>query len=287
MEQAKYHPKISVTDDNDVEKITESCTPSSVLVDKSRQYANENQQYITPNSKGSAHVDGFPPRKQEVPLLQRLRVVKATGCSNVMTPQKPLPQEVIVENEDDVLGAATVFSELGVEGIPSDCTADRRRPMKFTFDGVVPSRSSLDETDTPTEKIDFDADDHHEALNILDGLEYENDETSLPLEESEQMNVISQGDAKARERCSSTGTTTSEMSIELSESQYLRSCGVGVDAKYNIFSPRSSSVGDEESPIDHGFDAIMSASTTSKNEETKQESVLSSPWIDFSFLGIW
>ncbi len=288
---------ISCKEDKTVTKTTDNSTPLGVLIDKSKNFTNENQQFVTPSSKDRDHENHMHSAKKEVPLLQRLRVIKASGCSHIMTPQKPLPQEVIIGNndDDDALGARTVFSDLGVDGIPSMSTADRRRPVKFTFDGVVPSRSSLDETDSHPEEItvgqgcferEEEVDRTRYPTAILDGLEYEIDAPVSPTYDV-AMKVIYDNDVKGRERCPSAGTTSSELSIELSESQYLRICEAEVDEKYNIFSPRSSSVGEEPCPLDHGYDVVSKSTSNGKKDETTQGVVSSSSWIDFSFLRIW
>lgn len=294
----------------------ECISPLGVLIDNSRQWANENQQNFTPTSKGGGNrVQSLvATRKKEVPLLERLRVIKASGCSGSTTPQKPLPEEVIVDNDDDILRNSTLLSELGVDGLASVCTAEKRRPMTFTFDGVVPSRSSLDEYDSPPEHIyPMEPSDSVQqgfgVSKILDGLEYEPDDNVGPVQRVEPSGLeyepednlgpaqrvepiistcLLESTVKARERCPSTATTSSEMSIELSVSQYLRNCEV--DKKYLIFSPHAQSVANgEESPIDHGFDVIInSCSIVEKEKDTgSEEKATSSPWINLSFLGIW
>lgn len=274
-----------------VSRKLECISPLGVLIENSRQWANENQHNFTPTSRGGNRVQPGATRKKEVPLLERLRVIKASGCSGSTTPQKPLPEEVIVDNDDGILGESTVLSELGVDGLTSVCTADKRRPMTFTFDGVVPSRSSLDEFDAPPEHIyPMEPSDSLQqgldASKILDGLEYEHDEESGPVHHVEPIVVCLESDVKARERCPSTATTSSEMSIELSESQYLSHCEV--DKKYMIFSPHSQpAANEEESPIDHGFDVIINSCSIAEKEKATEEKEASSTWINLSFLGIW
>lgn len=284
--------ELSATKDEIITRRLECISPLGVLIDNLRQWPNENLQNFTPTSKGGNRVQlGVMKRKKEVPLLERLRVVKASGCTGSTTPQKPLPEEVIVDNDDDILGDATVVSGLGVDGLASICTAEKRRPMAFTFDGVVPSRSSLDEFDAPPEHIypiepSESVQQGLDASKLLDGLEYEQDDELGPVQPEEPMSSCLESDVKTRERCSSTATTSSEMSIELSESQYLRNCDV--DKKYMIFSPHAQSVAnEEESPIDHGFDVIINSCSIVEKQKATEDKATSSAWINLNFLGIW
>lgn len=258
---------------------------SKVLPDQSRKHKNEMKHSLDPqkSDKGNHSKIGQP--KKEVPLLQRLKVINA---SRAFSPKKPLPKEVIVENDDGdgVIAAVTVFSELGVDGLLSASTVEKFAPMKFTFDGIVPSQSSLDEIDIPPTYTVPVRDFHEEeetAPTILEGLEYELDDESVPgaMGDEELLKVLVQGYART-ERCRSTNT---ELSIELSESQYLRNCEEAVEDKFKIFSPQASFECEGKPPaIDHGFDVILQSN---KGEMSAGDDEASSPWINFNLFGLW
>lgn len=276
-----------------------------MLIDKSKLFKNETKRCLTPRNENGEKTDRFiekPTTKEDVPLLQRLRVVDAESRkTRPCTPKKPLPQEVFVasfgsEDGDGVLPAVTAFSELGVDGMASARTLERRTPMKFTFDGVVPSQSSLDEIDVPPDDVMLARSNSSPIIDVppafFPGLEYEAEDGSLGYEsldrEDEALPVAAPvggagEDTRNRERCIS----ISEASIEFSESQHFRNCEQLVADSYKIFSPRNDwdgSPGKQEKPIDHGFDVIIKSPLGPKKEE-KQESAI--PWIDFSFFQLW
>jgi hypothetical protein len=262
---------------------------SKILVEKSGKYGNKTNQSSAIQNDEEENNSMVSQHKKEVSLLQRLKVFQASRSDRISVPEKPFPTEVIVENDgdDDVPGAATVFSELGVDGLLSASTVEKQTPTRFTFDGIVPSKSSLDEIDVPPGYTVPTRDFHHEevaAPAILEGLEYEIDDESEPdaVGDDELMKILSQYDTGRKERCRSAST---ELSIELSESQYLRNCEAAAEDKFKIFSPQSS-FGSEgnQFPIDHGFNHVI---LQHQNEEKAKEESASSPWIGFSFLGLW
>jgi len=270
-----------------------------VLIDKSKKYENETKSFVVAPRVSEERIEQSieKPTKKPIPLLQRLRVIKASQKIRSNSPRKPLPQEVIVASEDSdgVLPAVTAFSELGVEGVTSVRAFERRTPTRFTFDGVVPSQSSLDEIDVPPDDVVL-AKSHSQADKanpaFFPGLEYESEHGTADAESLERESPLKSAsgfdDGKERERCRS--ASTSEMSIELSESEHFRNCeSLVLEDKYKIFSPQNSLPGKKrQMPIDHGFETIMESSANlNKKEKPQSEPSSSSPWIDFSFLKLW
>jgi len=89
---------------------------------------------------------------------------------------------------------------------------------------------------------------------------------------------IDDGCDRKRERCPTEGT---EMSIELSESDFLRSTTTkSVDQKYEVFSPQHSTT---KAPIEHGFD-VAQAYHAEKKEEVVAVIL---PWLKFGFFSFW
>jgi hypothetical protein len=160
-------------------------------------------------------------------------------------------------------GVTDVVHALGCE--TNDLTEPSSQPNKKgrkfeEFDPIMAVRSGTLEEMTG-------------APLMLDGLQYEIDDLSEP---SHPDNMDLEGCDRNRERCR---TESTEMSIELSESQFLGSQSANVYSKYAIFSPQNRITADE---VDHGFDVVQPP-----DAQSKQIAEASSPWLNFAFLSIW
>lgn len=145
---------------------------NQVLMDSSAKYANDTQQREAK--------DGHDTTK-----LPHLRIFKATGRSGANLVKQRLPKEVFIQSQgsDCEPGAGTVFSELGVEGLLSAGPMDRRFPQMFTFD-VVPSKSSMDGSETPVDTVMLSRTPNFKDMRgvpeLLHDLDYEIDDLSEP-----------------------------------------------------------------------------------------------------------
>jgi hypothetical protein len=216
-------------------------------------------------------------RKEEIPILQRLKVVKAANDSSESGGVRMLPREVVVvgaentttDNSESASELYTETSELGFDGISPSSMMDKKVPTRFTFDGIVPSKSSGDGDDVrESENISSDESETGTILNDL--AESERSERKLK-HTSQQMtkekNLILYWNRTI---------STSEMSIEFSEADHFRTCGR--EEKDNI-STRTATERDL-AMVSTDFAIGDALEPSEKNQNT------SSSWFDFSFLAI-
>lgn len=217
--------------------------------------------------------------QKEIPLLQRLKIVRATSSKCWNAPLKPLPQEVVfgIQENPGVPAAATAFSELAVDGIPSTFSVEVRAPTRFTFDGIVPSASSMEDTDPQTTGNDSHQNGFHSdsLTKVLDDLDHSNAMNGNARKEMYEYTHLSKHPTPERERCR-TGST--EISIEYSASQHFRLCEKDKEC---IFSPRSNGDSNGE-PLCQEKPEFPAA--TSKFNDEEIEKPIPSSWFSF---GLW
>lgn len=176
-------------------------------------------------------------KNEKVPLIQRLKIVSVTSSNNDKSRNsigtmmaRPLPREVVViegectESDDSVSENNTMelykeCSELGFDGISTRSTMGKKVPARFTFDGIAPSASSGCESNA--EGVAGSV-----GSEILDDLK-KTEEVSLNDDASKP--------PKGLRSRRGTASSASELSIELSESDFRKTCGE--EDKHNVFSP--------------------------------------------------
>jgi hypothetical protein len=190
-------------------------------------------------------------KKEKVPLFKRLTVVSATSSiSDKSRPRmkhyfnrsgviRPLPREVVINGNIPVetFEHFRECSELGFDGISPRSTMDKMVPTRFTFDGIAPSESSGCDSNA---MVVSDNSDGSEAaiLNDLKDTEQSsvNDNTSRVKSQSLRSNTEGLLEPKDRPKGmrERTRTASTEMSIELSESDFYKTCGK--KEKHSFFS---------------------------------------------------
>lgn len=283
---------------------------SHVLMDSSTKYAND---YQGPRAQEKTRKTQTP-LLQKLKIFQASGSSEGNCNARRLLPKEVI---IHSQDSGCETGASTVFSDLAVEGLLSAASEERRWPSRFTFD-VVPSKSSLDESEAHFDPIlairspavsslfhglEFEIDDLSEPSphpdytcremesfdpimavrsdfveemiggvpKLIDGLEFEVDDLA-------ELPPHNRGGHKCHGNRERSRTESTEMSIELSESQFFRSADV--DQIYNIFSPQNSTTAE---PVDHGFDVVQQPT----NDQAKEMEVGSSTWFNFTFLAMW
>eukprot|EP00934_Nitzschia_sp_Nitz4_P008809 Nitzschia sp. Nitz4//scaffold394_size11837//5290//6015//NITZ4_009026-RA/size11837-processed-gene-0.4-mRNA-1//-1//CDS//3329550236//8799//frame0 len=169
---------------------THSTASFGISVDRSKNSKNQQTLGVSKDSTWDSQSQNMGDDKpRSLPLLQRLRVIRATHSTRHATSTIDVepPKEVVLKGHTNIsagLASDTTFSEVGVDGIFSVTHSEKPAARRFTFDGVVPSMSSCDSGDdeqavgnvvpVPTEEtkeysIEFSASQHfqmcqHEIL---------------------------------------------------------------------------------------------------------------------------
>lgn len=211
--------------------------------------------------------------ERRIPLLQRLRVMKASSNVSSRSPDSacrqekreernnhhPLPMEVVIignnvmdepcDNQGDSVTSPFEpygqFSELGFDGItPTKMLGKKVIPTRFTFDGVVASESSTDSNSKPGCISPLSTKNLDENDFILKDLESSSASADFKRKGTRQPplshlretveKLLTPGRMRVPARTRSTSNT--EVSIELSDADHYRTLG---ENKYNIFSPTS------------------------------------------------
>jgi hypothetical protein len=173
----------------------------------------------------------------------------------------------------------TEYSELGFDGISPTSTLDKMVPTRFTFDGIVPSQSSMDST---LPEDNYDPILWSEGPSILNDLA-ETERGSANTEKMASAQVYDIPLKARRERSRTTSTVdTAEMSIEFSEADFHKMCTKEDKRERDPVLVCSDEITENEGsePQEHA------SSEPSKDANSNSDFASKLSWFDFSFLAI-